>query len=206
MFAHLYRNRAGCSGTADRRGPRARLLIIALQILGHIIVDDEPDVGLVNAHAEGVGRHHDLNAVVEEVVLILPAHLGVQLGVVGRRPDAPALEQAGRLVHLLRSAAIDDPRIVALPEHKVQQLLRLLAGQGAARLEVKVGSVEAGRHLIGLMEFEVAADVVPHPGRRRGRERAHHRAIRQAVHELLDAQIAGRKSCPHWLMQWPRPP
>ena len=82
-------------------------------------MDDEPDVGLVDAHAEGVGRHHDLNAVVEEVVLILPAHLGVQLGVVGRRPDAPALEQAGRLVHLLRGAAIDDARVVALPEHKV---------------------------------------------------------------------------------------
>ena len=159
-------------------------------------MDDEPDVGLVNAHAEGVGRHHDLNAVVEEVVLILPAHLGVQLGVVGRCPDAPALEQAGRLVHLLRSAAIDDTRVVALPEHKVQQLLGLLAGQGAARLEVEVGPVEAGRHLIGLMELEVAADVVPHPGRRRGRERAHHRAIRQAVHELLDAQIAGAEVLP----------
>lgn len=42
----------------------------------------------------------------------------------------------------------------------------------------------------------MAADVVPHPGRRRGRERAHHRAIRQAVHELLDAQIAGAEVLP----------
>ena len=46
------------------------------------------------------------------------------------------------------------------------------------------------------MELEVAADVVPHPGRRRGRERAHHRAIRQAVHERLDAQIAGAEVLP----------
>ena len=46
------------------------------------------------------------------------------------------------------------------------------------------------------MELEVAADVVPHPGRRRGRERAHHRAIRQAVHELLDTEIAGAEVLP----------
>ena len=41
------------------------------------------------------------------------------------------------------------------------------------------------------MEVEVAADVIPHPGRGGGRERAHHRAAGQAVHEHLDPQIAG---------------
>ena len=46
------------------------------------------------------------------------------------------------------------------------------------------------------MELEVAADVVPHPGRRRGRERAHHRAIRQAVHKGFDAQVAGPEVLP----------
>ena len=154
-------------------------------------MDDEPDVGLVDAHAEGIRRHHDLDPVVEEVVLILPPHLGVQLGVIRRRPDAPALKQAGRLVHLLGGAAIDDARVVSLPQHEVQQLLRFLAGQGAAGLEVEVGPVKTCSHFVGLMEVEVAADVVPHPGRGGGRERAHHRAAGQTVHELLDAQIAG---------------
>ena len=67
------RSRAGCSraGLAVPPGA-ARLLIVALQILGHVVVDDEPDVGLVDAHAEGVGGHHDADPVVEEIVLIVP--------------------------------------------------------------------------------------------------------------------------------------
>ena len=159
-------------------------------------MDDEPDIGLVDAHAERIGRHHDLDAVVQKIVLILPPGIGIELGVVRRRPDAPALQQAGGLVHLPGGAAINDARMIPLPEHQFQQNAGLLAGQGAARLEVEVGPVEAGRYLIGLMELEVAADVVPHPGRRRGRERAHHRAIRQAVHELLDTEIAGAEVLP----------
>ena len=65
-------------------------------------MDDEPDVWLIDAHAEGIGRHHDLHPVIEEIVLIPPPGIRIQFGVVGCRTDAPALQQAGGLVHLCR--------------------------------------------------------------------------------------------------------
>ena len=69
-----------------------RFLIVVFQICRHIIVDHEPHVGLVDAHTEGIGRHHDLHPVVEEIVLILPPGIRIQLGMVSRSPDAPALQ------------------------------------------------------------------------------------------------------------------
>ena len=52
-------------------GP-AGLLVVGLQALGHVVVDDKTHVGLVDAHAEGVGGHHHRFAVVLKVVLVLP--------------------------------------------------------------------------------------------------------------------------------------
>ena len=154
-------------------------------------MDHEPYVGLVDAHAEGIGGYHDLHPVIEEIVLILPPGIRIQLGMVGRSPDTAALQQAGSLIHLLCGAAVDDARVVALFQHKVQQLLRLLAGQSAPGLKIEVGTVKAGGHLIGLLQGQLFPDIVPHMGGGRGRERAHHRTAGQAVHKGFDAQVAG---------------
>ena len=54
----------GAAGRVAVAARAAGFLIIALQIFRHIVVDDEPDVRLVDAHAEGVGRDHDLDPVV----------------------------------------------------------------------------------------------------------------------------------------------
>lgn len=43
-------------------GP-ACFLIIAFHILWHLIVDDVTDIALIDAHAEGVSRHHDGNGI-----------------------------------------------------------------------------------------------------------------------------------------------
>ena len=159
-------------------------------------MDHKPHVGLVDAHAEGIGRHHDLHPVVEEIVLILPPGIRIQFGVVGCRTDSPALQQAGGLVHLPGGTAIDDARIVPLPEHKFEQNFGLLAGQGPAGGKIEVGPVEAGGHLVGGVEFQMGADVLPHMGRGGGRKGSHHRALGQAVHKCLDAQVAGAEVLP----------
>ncbi len=90
----------------------ARLLVVALQILGHVVMDHIADVGLVDAHAEGVGGHHHLDPVEEEVLLILPPLLRLQPGVVAGCGDAGALEELADLLHVLPGGAVDD---AALP-------------------------------------------------------------------------------------------
>ena len=73
----------------------ARLLIVAFERLGQVVVHDQPHVGLVDAHAEGDGCHDDERVVADELFLRLAAQRGVQPGVVGQCGQAHR-RQAGR--------------------------------------------------------------------------------------------------------------
>jgi hypothetical protein len=64
------------AGTAD-------LLIVALQVLGQVEVEDEAHVGLVDAHAEGDGGHHDGHIRAHKVALVAPPRGIVQTGMIG---------------------------------------------------------------------------------------------------------------------------
>lgn len=53
--------------------------------LGHVVVDDPTDVGFIQAHPEGNGRHDDAELPAHEVVLDATALRRRQAGVVGLR-------------------------------------------------------------------------------------------------------------------------
>ena len=82
---------------------------------------DEAHVGLVDAHAEGDGRHHDDALFALKPCLVQTARAGVHAGVIGQRghtlPDQP-----GRgLLGLAPRQAIDDtglPRMLGAEERK----------------------------------------------------------------------------------------
>ena len=58
----------------------ATLLVVPFEALGEVVVDDQADVGFVDAHAEGDGCHDDVNVVADEPVLNGAAEVGVQTG------------------------------------------------------------------------------------------------------------------------------
>ena len=128
-------------GLAVPPGP-ARLLVVALQVLGHVVVDDKADVGLVNAHAKGVGGHHHRGPVVEEVLLVFLALLVGQARVVAGGGKAPLPQGGADLLH--RLCGWRSRRCRSAPgwaSSKREQLLQLVLG--AAHLEVQVGPVKA---------------------------------------------------------------
>ena len=90
----------------------ARLLVVALEVAGHIVVDHHPHVGLVDAHAEGVGGHHHLHPVVEELFLVSAAVGRVHLPVVGPRRKAGPLQRVDGHGHLPHGGAVDDGGVV----------------------------------------------------------------------------------------------
>ncbi len=61
-------------------------LVVALDVLRQIVVNDEADVRLVDAHAEGDRRADDVHFVAQKELLVLRAHLGVEPGVIRREP------------------------------------------------------------------------------------------------------------------------
>ena len=82
------------AGQAVAPGP-ARLLVIAFEGLGQVVVHDQPDVGLVDTHPKGDGRHDDRDLVADEFLLGLAADRRIQAGVVGQGGQAPLAQRVG---------------------------------------------------------------------------------------------------------------
>ncbi len=63
---HAFAGQAVAAGAAG-------FLVVALDVFGQIVMDDEADVGLVDAHAEGDGGADDAHFVAQEKFLVLGA-------------------------------------------------------------------------------------------------------------------------------------
>src|SRR5690242_10204584 len=86
----------------------ARLLVVALDVLGQVVVQDEPDVGLVDAHAKRDGGDDDLDPVLDEEVLPLGAFGRIEAGVVGTRGDSLPGQGLREILGALASHAVDN--------------------------------------------------------------------------------------------------
>ncbi len=177
--------------------PRApRLLVVTLQVAGHVVVDDKTDVGLVDAHAEGVSGHDDGRAVKGEVLLGLAALLGREARVVAAGLDAPGAEQVAYALDGLAGGAVDDAAL-APPSplaDQAQQAGVLFARFGPLDAKVEVGSVEAGDQGEGVRQAKARDDVAAHGLGRGGGEGADDRPgplVGQLVHKGGYAQVGG---------------
>ena len=86
----------------------AGFLVVAFDVAREVVVDDEADVGLVDAHAEGDGGADDADFVAEEEVLVTDAEVGVEAGVVGAGGDAGGVEAVGDGFGGGAGGAVDD--------------------------------------------------------------------------------------------------
>ena len=167
----------------------ARLLVVALQIFGHVIVDDEADIGLVDAHTKGVGSHHDSGPVVDEVLLVLPPLLVLQPRVVAGGGHPLGAQIPAHRLHRFAGGAVDDAALVPPGAEVVRQPGGLALG--ADHIEKEVGPVEARGDAQGILQPQKAADVLPHRAGGGGGKGPHRWPPGQAGDKLGDAQVAG---------------
>ena len=167
----------------------ARFLIVALQTLGHVIMDHIGHVGFVDAHAEGIGSHHNGLPVIEEVLLIFPAFLIRQARMVPGRRDIVQLQVPADLLHRLPGSAVDDPRFVPALTHQLQKGWELLGR--FLNLEAQIGPVKACDDPQRVPQLQDFGDVLPHQLRSRGRKGGYHRPGLYNVQKIHDFQVAG---------------
>ncbi len=143
----------------------AGLLIVGFQAAGNVIVDHRADVGLIDAHAEGVRGNDDFAAAVHEGVLSGAALVGQHAGMVhGNAALGLGREQLGDFFGAFSSRCVDDARAGRFAE-KLQKHFGFLAFALRGKdLVKKVGPFETGDEGSRLVEIElfdnVAADVV----------------------------------------------
>ena len=91
----------------------ARLLVVGLDALRQIEVRHEPDVGLVDTHAERDRRDDDQRVLHEETPLILRARRGGQARVIRQRGKPLLHEPFGDALRLVARQAVDDAGLAA---------------------------------------------------------------------------------------------
>ena len=88
----------------------AGLLVIGFERAGHVVMDDEADVGLVDAHAESVGGDGDGAGGLHELFLVGGAGCGVHATVISsdRAAGDVAAEKAVDFFDAFAGRAVDD--------------------------------------------------------------------------------------------------
>ena len=175
----------------------ARLLVVGLDALGHVVVDHVAHVGLVDAHAKGVGGNHHLDIVVDKGALALAAGVITHAGMVAANANAAGTQCLGKLtcqrIDRLTGRAIHDAALARMRDHIVAHPrgLGLVAHLLAAKVEIL--AIEARHHRRGVLQAEHLLNVRTHAlGRRSGKGR-HDGALRQGIDELANLQVSGAK-------------
>ena len=180
-----------------------RLLIVSFEVRRHVVVDDKADVGLVDAHAEGVGGHHHVCPVVEELLLVGMALLRGKARVIARGGKTLLPQQLADVLHGLACGAVHDARLAGLPHltctitpcgtgrDETQERAVFVTRLGTLHPEVEVWSVETAHEHEGVAQLEGVHDVAAHllsGGRREG---GHGGTSRQTLHEPSDGAVVG---------------
>ena len=138
-----------------------RLLIVALEALGHVVVYHEAHVGLVDAHAEGYCGHYHVYPLHDEVVLRLAAGGCVHSGVVRRGGDVVGLQHGGELFHPFTGETVDDAAFAGVLFDVFYNLLVDVARLGP-HLVVEIGTVEGALEVLRLLDAQAVLDVLAH--------------------------------------------
>ena len=153
------------------------LLIIAFDVLRQIVMQNKANVRLIDAHAEGDGRHHDLRVVADERLLIALPRRVLHSGVIRLHGKMLPRERVGHVLDLLARRAIDDAGLIRKLRQKVHRLphrLRLLPD-----LQKKIFPVETGEKRVRIGETQALLDVLL-DARRRGGGQGHADGLRKA--------------------------
>ena len=157
----------------DGSARAAHLLVVGDRRPGPLVVDDEAEVRLVEAHPQRDRRHQRLEPVREQVLLERLALLGIDVRVVGPGIDAPSAEPAGDPLRVGDREAVDD----AGAWHRGQVLrqpgepLGLVSQRDRVQVQRVAGQRSADDHHV---VAELARDVLDHAvvgGRGRAQDR-----------------------------------
>ena len=166
----------------------AGLLVIGFDAAGQIDMQHEAHIGLVDAHAERDGGHHDQALLMLEAALVCFPRLHLHAGVVGQRGEAVVVEGGGDVLGLALGKTIDDAALALAGLEEAQHLLRRARLLGGAIADV--GAVEAGDEAVLRADLQMLDDLRPGRRIRRGGER-NARHVGEDVREAVECAVFG---------------
>ena len=172
----------------------AGLLIVAFDVLGHVVVDDKTHIGFVNAHAKGIGRDHHVPAVISKILLVALALRVGETGVIARDGDAVFQQKFIDGFHFFARRTVHNPGHSAVVLQKLQQR-RVLLGRLCDGV-VQILAVKTRDLNVWILQLQHRADIFAHMGSRCCGKGANHRPLRKSIQKFWNGQIAGAEILP----------
>ena len=170
-----------------------RLLEIGLHRGRHADVDDEADVGLVDSHPEGVGRHHDHALPVQEGRGASLPLVHVHLTVVAVGGQSPPAQEGRHLFALSAGLAVDHPAVAPVSGRE-ERKERLLLVRPVLNVVAKVRTVKR-RSNDGTAQMEHPHHVLLRFAARRGGKRDE-RHVGTPAAKLAEFSVVGAELMP----------
>ena len=163
-------------------------LVVAFDIFWQIVMDDEADVGFVDAHAKGDGGADYLDIIADESFLISGASITFHSCMVGEGFDAVRAEFGGEMVRGIPALAINN---AALGRPLLDEVEQLIVSGGFFQDAIgEVGAIKAADENCGGPKFELGEDVLPDPLSGGGGE-GEERHVWKKIAELSELPVFG---------------
>ena len=185
-------------GRLHRAAGAADLLVVADRRRRRAEVDDEAEVGLVEAHAQRGRRHEGLDPVLPQRLLGVLAVGVVEPAGVGAHVVAGVAQQRGRLLRRRDGERVDDAAARQVAEVRGQPgQAGAVGGQPEDAEPQRVPRQRpADRRHLDAAGAELLGDVGHDPLVRRGGGRQHRRARGQLAQQVADAPVVGPEVVP----------
>ena len=149
--------------------PRASgFLVVALDVFRQIGMDHVAHVRFVDPHAEGDGGANDLQVVAQKLFLVARPFLRLEPRMVRRRLDPRLAERRSHRLRHPPRLRVNNPRLIGPLPHELHHLRRSLGLWNNAVIQIR--TIEAREKNFGIPQFQLRADVLPHPRGGRGGE------------------------------------
>ena len=165
----------------------SRLLIVAFQRLGDIVMDDEAYIRFVDTHAKSDSCHDDIYTFHQEVVLRLRPESRLQSCMIGSSLNFVSPQYLCQFLHLLSGEAVDDAALAWMLLNELDDIL-IDIHRFRAYLVVEVRAVERALKLLGIQNAQILLDIGTHLVCCRCRQR-NNRCHTNLVDDRTDATI-----------------
>ena len=163
------------------------LLVITFEALGDIIMNNETDIGFVNAHTESNGCYDNIYLLHKEVILRLRACGSIKSCMICCCLDVVSSKNIGKIFHLLTRETIYDTALARMLANKTYYILIYILCLGSY-LVIEIWTVERTLELLGIDNAEAFLYVSAHLVGSSGSQ-GNHRSLTYLVDNRTDATV-----------------
>ena len=163
------------------------LLVIAFNILGHIIMHHKAHIRLINTHTKSICCYNQRHAAANEGILIFASLLRRQARMIAQGAEPLAPQKLRHAFHLVARSTVNYAAILFMLTHKLQQ--RALLVLRALHGKMQIRPVKARHHNFGLRYAQAFNDIAAHIRCRRSSKGCHQRLRRQGLNKIGDIII-----------------